>query len=485
MMLEHIASYFQYVKFTDVADIGIISIFIYLILVWFKKTRARFILIGMIMLAFLYILARLFGLYLTTVALQAFFAVAFIMIAIIFQDDFRHFFERIGIFGVKRRERGVKPFSQNAEIILSALANLSRKRIGALIVIRGEDPLDRHLEAGLDVDAMVSQVLLESIFDRHVPSHDGAVIIEGGRVTKLGCHLPLSTNIKEIGRLGTRHAAALGIAENTDALSLVVSEEEGSISVAEDGRIRHLKDAAHLNSTLMEFYRKKFPEKKTMGLTRFLTVHYPEKIIAVLVAFSLWMAFGHRVENVRRDFVAPIEYRNLAENRIIDEPKTKEVTVTLSGTEQGFNLIRQDELKISLDMSKIADGTNEIALSNDMVRNFSNLSVVNVEPRQIVLNSYRLIPLTIPVELKTRGKPPPGIIVRSVKIEPDSVSIVIPSTASRDKIYISTEPIDLTAITETTTVIPKLIVAPDIRFSGDKSPDLKVIVEAEKKKRPE
>ncbi|MFH0763921.1 MAG: diadenylate cyclase [Candidatus Omnitrophota bacterium] len=483
-MLERIPAFFQYVKITDIADVGIIAVFIYLILVWLKKARARFIFIGMIMMGVLYILARAFGFYLTTVALQTFFAVALIMIAIIFQDDLRHFFERIAIFGVARRHRTARPFTQNIEILSSALANLSRKRMGALIVVRGTDPLDRHLEAGVVLDAVISQVLIESIFDRHVPSHDGAVIIDAGRITKLGCHLPLSTNIMEVGRLGTRHAAALGITERADALALVVSEEGGGISVAEEGRIRPLADVAQLNNRLQDFYHKKFPEKKSVGLKRFLTEHYPEKILAVLIACGLWAAFGHRTENVRRDFVVPIEYRNLAANRIINEPKAKEVAVTLSGTEQKFNLLKPNELKISLDMSGIKDGENKITFSNDLVRNSSGFSVVNIDPGRIILHSYRLVPLVVPVELKTGGKPPSGVAVRGMKIEPEAVSIMAPSTMSRDKISVSTEPVDLASITETTTITPKLIVTPDIRFPQDKIPDLKVIIEAEKKEKP-
>ncbi len=480
-MPERIITFFQKIKFTDIADIGIIAVFIYLVLVWFKKAKARFIFIGMIMMGTIYALARLFGLYLTTMALQAFFAVAFIMIAIIFQDDLRHFFERIAIFGVKRRHRASRPLSQDIEILSSALANLSRKKIGALIVIRGNDPLDRHLEAGVILDAVISQVLLESVFDRHVPSHDGAVIIDSGRMTKLGCHLPLSTNIKEVGRLGTRHAAALGITEHTDALSLVVSEEEGSISVAEDGRIKHLKDIAHLNNTLQDFYRKKFPEKKTVGMKRFLTEHYPEKIAAILIACGLWISFGHRTENVRRDFVVPIEYRNLAANRIIKEPKTKEVTVTLSGTEQEFNLFKPQELKISLDMSGIKDGENKVAFSKDLIRKSSGLSVVNIDPGWIFLNSYKLVSVSTPLELKTKGKPSPGVVVRNIRVEPETISVMAPSTLPDDKIAIGMEPVDLTPITQTTTVVPKLMMAPELRFAGEKSPDVKVIIEVEKK----
>jgi len=479
-MLNRILTFFQQAKVADIADIGIIALFIYLILVWIKKARVRFIFIGMIMVGALYVLARLFGLYLTTVALQAFFAVALIMIAIIFQDDLRHFFEKIAIFGVTRRHRGIRPIPQNIEILSSALASLSRKRIGALIVIRGTDPLDRHLEAGIVLDAVISQILLESIFDRHVPSHDGAVIIDAARMTKLGCHLPLSTNIKEIGRLGTRHAAALGITERTDALSLVVSEEEGSISVAEDGKIRHLNDIAQINSTLQHFYGRKFPVKKNIGLRRFLTEHYPEKIIAIIIACSLWMSFGHRTENVRRDFVVPIEYRNLSANRIVNEPKPKEATLTLSGNEQEFNLLKPKELKLSLDMSGIKDGENKISFSNDLVRNAFGLSVVNIDPGQVTLNSYQLVPFTVPIELKTKGKAQSGITVLSMKVEPESVLIMAPNTMSSDKIRIGIEPIDMTLITQTTTIAPKLIVPSDIRFPQDKSPDLKVVIEVKK-----
>ncbi len=480
-MLNRILTFFQYAKVSDVADIAIITVFIYLILVWLKKARARFIFIGMIMFGALYMAARLFGLYLTTVALQAFFAVAFIMIAIIFQDDLRHFFERVAIFGVTRRHRAaISPFTQNIEILGSALANLSRKKMGALIVVRGTDPLDRHLEAGVVLDAMISQILIESIFDRHAPSHDGAVTVDAGRITKLGCHLPLSTNIKEIGRLGTRHAAALGITERTDAIALVVSEEEGVISVAEDGKIRPLSDIAQLNNRLKEFYRRKFPERKNSGLKRFLTEHYPEKIIAVLIACSLWMACGHRTENVRRDFVAPIEYRNLAADRIINEPKPKEVTVTLGGNDQKFSLLNPRELKISLDMSGIRDGDNRITFSGDMVRNSSGLSVVNIDPSRIDLNSYKLVQVTVPVELKTKGKLPSGVVVRNMRLEPKMIQIMAPSTIPPDKIVISMEPIDLAPITETTVVVPKLIAAHDIRFPQDKSPELKVIFEIDK-----
>lgn len=479
-MLNALLGFFQQVRFSDLADILIVTIFIYLIMVWLKKARARFIFIGIFMLGMIYALARFFGLYLTIITLQAFFAVALVMIVIIFQDDLRRLFERMAILGVKRKRHTAVPISANTEIIASALANLSRKSIGALVVIKGADLLDRHLEAGVFLDAVTSQVLLESIFDKHVPSHDGAVIIDGDRVVKLGAYLPLSTNIKEVGRLGTRHAAALGITERTDAMSLVVSEEDGVISVAEDGKIKHLKDTNQLINVLQDFYHKKYPQKKGMRLKQFLTEHLFEKVVAVVVASILWVIFAHHTENIRRDFIVPIEYRNIAANRIIAEPKAKEVTVTLSGTEQKFSLLQPEDIKVSLDMSAIKDGENQIALTNDLVKNYSGLSVVNIEPGQISLNSYRLIPSNVPVELKTKGKSPPGVIVREIKVEPKTISVIAPNTMPPDKISVTTEPIDLGSITDTITITPTLMLQPDVRFSGEKPPEVKVAIEVQK-----
>lgn len=480
-MINYIGAFFQNTSFMDFLDIGIISAFIYIILAWLQKARARFIFIGMIAIGLIYIMARLLGLYLTTMALQAFFAVALIMVVVIFQDDLRHFFERIAIVGITRRRHITTSSDEKIDILISAIANLSRKKIGALIVLKGKDPLDRHLEAGIHIDGLMSQVLLESIFDPHVPSHDGAVIVEGGRVARLGCHLPLSTNINEIGRLGTRHAAALGITEHTDSLSLVVSEEHGTIAVADNGKMKHIKEITQLKSILKYFYNTRYPEKKGLGFLNFLVEHFPEKIIAVILACSLWMAFGHRTEMVRRDMVIPIEYRNLAADRIIKEPKVKEVTVTLSGTEQEFSLIKSKEMKISVDTSEIKDGENIFVLTKDLVRNNAGLAVVNIDPDEIPLNSYRMIPIEIAIELKTKGTPPKDITITDMKVEPKTVPAFFPSILPKAKASISMEPVDLSSIIDNTVIVPKLSIAPDINFPNDRYPEVKVTINAKKK----
>lgn len=480
-ILNYIEEVSQTLRFVDFIDTGIITIFIYLILVWLKKARVRFILVGMTILGFIYILARLFELYLTTIVFQAFFAIFLIMIVVIFQDDFRHFFERIAIWGIARRRPQAASQEQGIAMLTSGLANLSRKKIGALVVVRGQDPLSRYLEAGIHSDALLSQILIESIFEPNSPSHDGAVVIEGVRIAMFGCHLPLSTNIEEVGHLGTRHAAALGIAERTDALCIVISEERGTISVAGKGIITQLKDIGDLRNILERFYREKFPTKHRALSADFLKGHFLEKIIAVILASGLWLTFGHRSETIRRDFVIPIEYRNLAQDRIISEIKPREVTITLSGSERAFNLFDPKELKLSMDMSKVKEGEDKYYINKDMVRKPAMLSLVNIEPKEIPLRVYKMISLNIPIQIKTNGRALSGVTIKEIKIEPQSVAVMVPDIIGQNKFSITTEPIELKSITGTTTLAPKLIIPPEIRFPSDNPPEVKITIEVENK----
>lgn len=480
-MMEYLLSFVPVIKPRDIIDIAIVATFIYLILIWLKKARARLILIGMLILAVVYFLARALGMYLTTMLLQTFFAVALLIVVIIFQDELRYFFEHIALWGLKRRGASSTPFARSINILSTVLANLARKKIGALVVVRGKDPLDRHIETKIDIDAILNEILLESIFTPSAPSHDGAVIVEGLQITKFSCHLPLSTNISEVGRLGTRHAAALGLAERTDALCLVVSEEQGTISAAEEGQLRHIGDITQLQRILGEFYAKKFPAPQKNIFFVFVTRHLLEKILAVLLACALWFVFVHRTETIRRDFAIPIEYRNLSPSVFIKEPKPKDITLTLSGSEQVFSLFNPQDLRLALDLSQIKDGENEFMVSKEMVKVPQGLSVVNLESEKIAISAYRLVPLNVQVDLVTEGRAPSGIVIKQIKVEPKEIKVLIPSTSAREKIRISTETIDLKAISDTATIIPRLTAPAEVRFPDDKQPEVKVIVEVEKK----
>ena len=226
---------------TGCIDIAIVTLVIYAFLVALKRTRrSGLIFVGIIILGIIYVAAWKLNLVLTITLLQGFFTVFLVALVVIFQEDLRYFFERVGLWW---RERSLPTYKRHAqrlprravEVLARTLGDLARARIGALVVVRGHDMIARHLEGGEVVEGRLSEPLLKSIFDPHSLGHDGAVVIEGDRIERLGAHLPLSKNLDKLPRSGTRHAAALGLSECSDALCLVVSEERGTISIARRG----------------------------------------------------------------------------------------------------------------------------------------------------------------------------------------------------------------------------------------------------------
>ncbi len=291
------------------------------------------------------------------------------------------------------------------EVITQTAATLARKKTGALIVLQGTEPLERHIQEGIRLDGILSEPLLESIFDPHSMGHDGAVLIDRGKIVQFGIHLPLSSNSREFGNLGLRHTAALGLAERSDALCIVVSEERGSISVAHNGELRIFDNAAKLKIELDRFYADQSPAEKKSSFS-WVGKNIFEKSVAVVIALIIWIALGYQRETVQRDFVVPIEYRNIPAEWVIDEPKIVDAKVMIMGAEQAFRLFDPSGLKISLDLSTIRQGGQELALNKEMVKSPSNLNVVGIKPERIHITAYKLISTTVPIEVKTVGTLP-------------------------------------------------------------------------------
>lgn len=274
----------------DVLDMALVGLLVYALLVWFKKTKTAFVAMGLLMLGLLYTVARIMGMYMTVWLFQGFFAVLIIAIVVIFQEEIRHIFERIAVWSLRGGGRE-QPTPKTVETIMTSVAEFSQEKIGALIVLHGRDPLDRHLEGGWDLNGELSEALLESIFDSHSLGHDGAVVIESGRMTRFGCHLPLSKEFSKITNLGTRHTAALGLSERADALCLVVSEEKGTISIARDGELRNMGDLSALQQELERFLAEKAPTPARQTLLGFFRHNLREKAIALGVSVLMWLFF--------------------------------------------------------------------------------------------------------------------------------------------------------------------------------------------------
>jgi diadenylate cyclase len=221
----------------DALDILLVAALIYRVLVLFRGTRAVQITIGLGVLAGAAILAR--ALQLTSLGwlLDHFWSFWVVALIVVFQPELRRALGWIGQGSLLQRLTGAAERAQVVDEVVRAADSLASRRIGALIVVERATGLRQYAELGVALDALVSADLLTSVFLPYSPLHDGAVVIQGGRVVAAGCFLPLSRNM-QLGRaLGTRHRAALGIAEDTDAIALVVSEETGRLSLAVSGRI--------------------------------------------------------------------------------------------------------------------------------------------------------------------------------------------------------------------------------------------------------
>lgn len=235
--------------FRHLIDISIVAYLAYRGLLLVRGTRAASMLGGLALIALLYFVSRPIGLPTVSWILGNFLSSIILIIVVIFQDDIRRGLTKVGLQPVFVRLHR-RFFDSTLEDISAVCAQLSKQKLGALIVVQREVGLDEFVEEAVYLDARISRKLLLSLFVKHSPLHDGAVIIESNKIKAAGCVLPLSSNPDLDPNLGTRHRAAVGITERSDAIVLVVSEEDGCISIVRDGRLTRNLDPSMVHDAL-------------------------------------------------------------------------------------------------------------------------------------------------------------------------------------------------------------------------------------------
>jgi diadenylate cyclase len=221
-------------RWQDVVDVLIVAYVIYRIALLIRGTRTMQMVLGLVIVGVAFVASQILGLFTLNWLLNNFLGSLFVILVVIFQADIRRALTRVGaqsFFGPRSEAASA------AEELATAAAWLAARRIGALIVIEQEDGLNEFVESGRLLFSKVSPELIETIFMRGSPLHDGAVIIKGDQVLAAACLLPLSSNPNVSLALGTRHRAAIGMTEDSDAIVLVVSEEDGTISLARNGTL--------------------------------------------------------------------------------------------------------------------------------------------------------------------------------------------------------------------------------------------------------
>jgi diadenylate cyclase len=251
------------VRVSDLIDIIIVFFLVYEVLKLVRGTRAVPMAFGIVVVAMLYQLAHWLELRIIQAMLRIVLSYSPIAIIVLFQSEIRAALTHIGKTlrnPVTLRERATARQGNFDEIVLAA-TTLSTRKIGALVVLEREVGLQNLIDAGVQMDAVVTYDLLVTIFDPHTPLHDGAVIVRNNRIAAAGCFLPLTLNPRLSKELGTRHRAAIGITEDGDAVAVVVSEETGTISFVSGGQIVRNLDAARLRESL----RHAFEPRRGIG----------------------------------------------------------------------------------------------------------------------------------------------------------------------------------------------------------------------------
>lgn len=372
---------------TDLLDVAIVAALLWTGIAWLQATRARLAVLGLAILGVFYFVVQQLGFHLTSRLLEGFFAVVVLVLVIVFQDDLRRLFERIAIWGLRRQAPRLAP--DLIDTLVSSAARLAQQRTGALIVLAGREPLDRHLEGGTHLRGRVSEALLASLFDANSPGHDGAVLLHGHEVVRFGVHLPLSNDWDRLGRGGTRHAAALGLAERTDALCIAISEERGVISVAESGELQTLPNVESLAVRLRRFVERSQPNKNARGASlspRVVARRWAEGSIAIAVAVGFWFLTVPGATITHQTRQIPVVVANMPEDYELVSIEPAEVKIVLEGRRRDFYLAGNQEIQADIDALLVQLGRRTFQINPEQVTHPAGLRVTEVDPNRIRLS---------------------------------------------------------------------------------------------------
>ena len=367
----------------DVIDILVVTVLLYTATAWLRETRAAFVIRGIFVLAAVYIVARYLDLQLTAWLFQGFFAIFLIIIVVIFQEELRQIFERIAVWSLATKP--VRPLRSDAvDILVSTLADLAKEKIGALVVVEGRDPIDRHIMGGIELSGKISEPLLKSIFDPHSPGHDGAVIIENDRISRFAAHLPLSNDFQQLANVGTRHSAALGLAELSDALCIAVSEERGTISVARNGRLRQVDNIQELSLLLRRFLQEKYPssERRTFSLA-LVRENWVVKLVTFSLAVGLWYVLIPGSSTVEVTYKLPVQVQNIPADYHVEEVMPTQVNATFTGPRRAFYFFDPSKLRVTVDLSTTETGRKVLRLTEQNVQHPQDLTLRELDPQTL------------------------------------------------------------------------------------------------------
>ena len=372
-------------RFYDIVDICLLTILAYHLFLWFRDTKAIKALIGLLGLVILYVVARTWGLFLTTWAFQILFQVVVILLIVIFQSEIRQVLERVNPLQVFGRHKSSSPEAWIKEFSEGVFA-LAKRKIGALIIIERTDKISEFLAEGQTLEGEPKPEILMTIFQKESPVHDGAALIQDGRITRVACYLPLISSSKGLPKQwGTRHRAALGLSEKSDSRVVVVSEERGQVSVAQNNEMIHVHNPERLNHIILEATSPVGPKKRNWLRRSFslLSNKWLTKVGTLLLVVVLWITLAGQ-QDFETTVTVPLGITNMPQHFKIVEPADPKVEITIHGLRKDAGAMDDDDVVVEIDMSLARLGRRTFSITRENVR-LSNdrIKIIKISPTKI------------------------------------------------------------------------------------------------------
>ena len=478
--MEFVSDIARQIGWIDVLDVALVAVIIYAVLAWLRRSipesTARRILFASPIAAGVYILVRVLDLYLLESVVRVLFLVFLIVAVVVFQADIRRMFDRV-VSRSGARHTQKTGSAATIDRITEATSRMMEIKMGALIAIKGREPLDSQIDGGIELDGLLTQPLLFSIFHPDTPGHDGAVVIDDDRIVKFAAHLPLTTNVPFVSRYGgTRHSAALGLSEVSDAFIIAVSEERGTVSIAHEGALTQDVEVSTLRSKLESFWSENYEESTTARPSWWRRPNLQTAGVAALMSILFWLVIIYSPDTVIRTMVVPIEFRNLPDEWTIDGNIPAGAEVVVSGPEQLFLRLNPADLAVSIDASEPEEGSVEIVLTEADLNLPAGINLNRIQPQVLQLQMRRMETLRVPVTVRTTGRLREPLTLTGLQAEPDSVTIVVPRVDFEPDEKVYTQAVDLGEIQDNSSVTRKLVLPENARLPSGASEEVVVHV---------
>jgi uncharacterized protein (TIGR00159 family) len=432
-------------RWQDAVDMFLVGYILFRLYVLFRGTMIFRILLGLAILWLVQRLASYEGLIVTTWMLQGVTAVAALVVIVVFRHELRAVFQaktlRAVLWGIPRLGR-LTPI----DLVADTAFELAQRRHGALIVIPGKDVLGEEvLHSGIVWDGRLSKEMLLSVFWPDNPVHDGAAVAQGDRVAEVGAILPLSHSQDLPSYYGTRHRAALGLAEMTDALVVVVSEERGTVTTASAGRFRIFSTRASLTQALAEHsgvdVEGRGPvrrERLGLGLAA---------LASLLFVIAAWLSFTQGMDTIT-SIEVPIEYTNRDPNIEILKTSSQTVHLRLSGSAALIKLMRPEQVQARVDLKEAGVGLKVFTVSADQVTLPPGILLQQVDPPEIRVTLDVPVTRTLPLQVDWTGRLADNLVLTQVTLSPTQLQVIGGSQLVGSLSTLYTEPVPLEQIKE-------------------------------------